>query len=326
MRNGRQTRMAFDLKKTASPAPAFDSPLRLSEEAERLSRAYPPLLIEADRVAHTVAQGLHGRRRAGVGETFWQFRQYRPGDETARIDWRRSGRSDSLFVRENEWEAANTVWLWVNLDKGMGFHSHLSHTTKAERAGVLTLALAQLMISAGERVGIMGAELAPSHHRLTLRRLAAWLVEHGSDPGAGDEDGLPPVMRLQRFSNLVLVSDFLVEPDALAERLSMLAARDVRGHLIQVLDPAEETLPYEGRKEFAEMGGPLKLMIGRTESLRGAYRQRLAAHRDALKELARRLGWSFTVHHTDQPPQRALLTLYGLMSGDPSTGSVRANG
>lgn len=312
--------MAFELKKTAAK-PASESALRLSDEAERLSSAYPPLLIEADRVAHTVAQGLHGRRRAGVGETFWQFRHYQPGDEASRIDWRRSGRSDSLFVRENEWEAANTVWLWTHLGTSMGFQSHLARVTKAERASVLTLALAHLMLGAGERVGLIGAEQPPSHHRAGLRRLAAWLAEHGGESA----EALPPVTRLQRFSNVLLISDFLVEPEELAERLSALAERDVRGHLVQVLDPAEETLPYRGRKEFAELGGPLKLMIGRTESLRGAYRERLAAHRASLRELARRLGWSFTVHHTDQPPQRPLLTLYGLLSGDPSTGSVATN-
>jgi uncharacterized protein (DUF58 family) len=68
-------------------------------KAEHLADALPPLLVEADRVAHTIAQGLHGRRRAGMGEAFWQFRRYRQGDMATSIDWRKSARSDRLYVR-----------------------------------------------------------------------------------------------------------------------------------------------------------------------------------------------------------------------------------
>ena len=83
----------------------------LREAAERASAAFPALLVEAERIAQTVAFGVHGRRRSGTGETFWQYKHYRFGDSTSAIDWRRSARSDDVYVRENEWEAANTVWL-----------------------------------------------------------------------------------------------------------------------------------------------------------------------------------------------------------------------
>ncbi len=85
--------------------------LRLRAEAERQTAALPPLLADAQRLAATLILGEHGRRRAGQGETFWQYRRAEAGDPFTSIDWRRSARSDRLYVRQTEWEAAQTVSL-----------------------------------------------------------------------------------------------------------------------------------------------------------------------------------------------------------------------
>lgn len=296
--------------------------LRHRDAAERLAGAFPPLLVEADRVAHTIAQGLHGRRRAGTGEAFWQFRPYRPGDMTTAIDWRKSARSDRLFIRENEWEAANTMWLWVNHAETMTFRSHLSEQTKRDRAIVLSLALGSLLIRAGERIGAFGSDIPASPHRTALRRIAAYMTSPGTDE---DMSSLPPSLGLRRFSNIVLFSDFLDPVDEIGDRLAAIGSRDVRGHLVQVLDPAEETLPYTGRKEFHEMRGDMRLTVGRAENLRADYQRRIEAHRDELRELVRRLGWTLTVHHTDHSPQTALLALYGLLSGHMTNAAATAS-
>lgn len=305
---------------TKEPDPR-DQALRHRDAAERLGSAFPPLLVEAERVAHNIAQGLHGRRRAGSGEAFWQFRRYRPGDMASTIDWRKSARSDRLYIRENEWEAANTLWLWVNRSDTMTFQSHLSDVTKRDRAIVLALALGSLLIRAGERIGAFGSDQPASSYRTALRRLAAHFVSPGDD---GEVPSLPPSITLGRFSNIVLFSDFLEPIDEIGDRLAAIGSHDVRGHLIQVLDPAEETLPYVGRKEFQEMAGNLKLTVGRAENLRHDYQDRMAAHRVELRELVRRLGWTLTVHHTDHSPQTALLALYGLLSGHMSRAATTA--
>src|SRR3954447_329987 len=115
---------------------------RLRESGERLADRLPALMVEADRVATTVAQGVHGRRRTGTGETFWQFRLYQQGDDAADIDWRQSARSRHLFVREQEWEAGASVWIWCDLSPSMVFRSARALPSKRERALVLCLGLA----------------------------------------------------------------------------------------------------------------------------------------------------------------------------------------
>lgn len=284
----------------------------LEGEAHALADRLPELVLDALRVANTVAHGIHGRRRAGTGETFWQFRQFQASDPATVIDWRRSASSDHLYVREREWEAAHTFWLWPDISASMKFRSHLAATSKRERALVLTLAVAELLVRAGERIALMGLT-APMASRKATSRIAEALASHEADAAA--KASLPPPARLSRFSSVLLFSDFLDPPEAIAGRLSEMAEGGVSGHLIQVLDPAEETLAYEGRMEFRSPEGSERWTVDRVETLRPEYQRKLAAHRAAVEEAAGRIGWSFLVHHTDRPAAEPLLTLIMRLQG-----------
>ena len=138
------------------------APGRLQDRAEQTAAALPPLLVAAERVAATVAQGVHGRRRVGQGETFWQFRQYEPGDAATRIDWRESAKSQRLYVRETEWEAAQSVWLWRDASSSMdyssaGYIAGGDWPTKRDRAELILVALASLLVRGGERLALLGS-------------------------------------------------------------------------------------------------------------------------------------------------------------------------
>jgi uncharacterized protein (DUF58 family) len=276
-------------------------------EAHRLASRMPALLIESQRVAHTVAHGTHGRRRAGPGETFWQFRHFDQNDARSGIDWRRSASSDHLFVREREWEAAHTVWLWADVSPSMRFRSSLAKVSKESRGVVLALALAELLARGGERVGLFGRP--PYTGRAAARRVAEIMM------GDTSEESLPPGAKLSRFSECLLFSDFLDPVAEMAERFEEIASQDVRGHLVQILDPAEETLPYAGRTEFAASEGRDRVIAGRAETLRESYQERLKRHRTDIAALTQRLGWSLLVHHTDRPPEEAVLAVHTRLAG-----------
>jgi uncharacterized protein (DUF58 family) len=288
-------------ERTLQPFPAEEA------EAHGLAARMPALLIEAQRVAHTVTHGSHGRRRAGPGETFWQFRHYDQNDSLSGVDWRRSASSDHLFVREREWEAAHTVWLWVDLSPSMRFRSSLSKTSKESRVVVLALALTELLARGGERVGLLGGR--PFRGRNAGRRVAEVLMRETADAS------LPPAAKLSRFSECLLFSDFLEPVAETTERLQEIAAQGVRGHLVEVLDPAEETLPYAGRTEFAASEGRDRVIAGRAENLRERYQERIKQHRKDLAETTRRLGWSFLVHHTDRPAEEVVLAIHNRLAG-----------
>jgi uncharacterized protein (DUF58 family) len=280
----------------------------LRQHAEEAAAALPPLLVAAERVASTVAQGVHGRRRVGQGETFWQFRQYEPGDPATRIDWRESAKSQRLFVRETEWEAAQSVYLWRDGSASMDYASLRDLPTKRARADLLTLALAVLLVRGGERVALLGAGLPVSHGRAVLERMALVIARGGSSAS------LPVFEPLPRHAHMVLFGDLLSPLPEVQALVARFAASGLKGHLLQVLDPAEETLPFNGRVRFEGLEREEPLLISRVETVREAYTERLDRHRRGLAAIARHAGWSFGVHRTDRPPHTALLALYAVLA------------
>ena len=124
--------------------------------ARQRAALVPDLLVEAQRIVASVITGWHGRRKRGAGENFWQFRPYSEGEAMARIDWRRSARDEHTYVRDNEWEAAHTVWLWADPSASMLYKSVHATVSKESRALVLTLALAELLSRSGERIAWPG--------------------------------------------------------------------------------------------------------------------------------------------------------------------------
>ncbi len=294
------------------------------ETARALAARLPDLLVAARRIAANVLLGVHGRRHPGPGETFWQFRPYVQGEPARQIDWRRSARDDQhLYVREREWEASQTVWLWTDLSPSMDFRSRLSPTTKLDRAVILMLALAEMLGRGGERVGIPGLA-EPRIGRDAADRVAAVLAR----PELAQE--WPNVDRVRRFSDVVVLSDFLTEPPLLRDRLRALAGRGAGLHLLQIFDPAEETFPYEGRLEFRDPESGDTWLSESAGGLRADYRARLETHRELIRGFARSAGFSFAVHHTDRSAAEGLLFLQARLSGAPArpdhAGAYRGEG
>jgi uncharacterized protein (DUF58 family) len=276
----------------------------LQHEADGLSAGLPPLMVEAEHLAASVSLGVHGRRRAGIGESFWQFRRYGQNDATGAIDWRQSAKSQHLYVREREWEAAQTVWFWRDASANMDFKS--AATSKRQRADLLLLALAALLVRGGERVAFTGMDGAPAASRLALTRIGRALM-------GKNQEALPPPLNFARGNQLVWFSDFL--DDGVAAEMTRLAHAGVDGHLVRVVDPAEEDFPYAGRTRFeSPQGGPDEI-FGRAERVRGAYRARFAAHGEDIAAQTARLGWTCTTHRTDHSPQGALIALHAAIGG-----------
>jgi uncharacterized protein (DUF58 family) len=294
--------------------------LNLTDYADQTSRALPPLLVEAQKIAATVILGVHGRKRSGPGETFWQYRPYSFGDTTQRIDWHKSARSERVYIRETEWEAANTLWLWASSSPSMAFRSNLAASSKRERAELIALALACLAIRAHERVAALDGPFLPGHAKPAVLRIAQWLLDRPATPT------LPSRIRLPRFSTVILLGDFYDPPHDIAECFSSIAGLGVSGHVVQIVDPAEETLPYSGRTEFRDIvGGPTRFLAGKAEDLREAYHEKFRLQQDAVRALARRMGWSFAVHRTDHTAVSLLLTLHGLIGGEKSRVAAQGN-
>jgi uncharacterized protein (DUF58 family) len=281
--------------------------------AERATAAIPGLLVAAERVARTVAQGVHGRRRVGQGDTFWQFRRYEHGDAAQAIDWRQSAKSRHIFVREREWEAVQTIWLWRDRSNSMRYRSNRTLPEKAERADLILLALAMLMTRAGEHVAVLGRPGRPGGTQMTLDRMALGLVQDSvqSEAGLPSPAGHKP---LPRHARMVMVGDFLAPLAEIRRVVDHYVQMGVDGTLVHVVDPAEESLPFAGRIRFEGFESEGTTLVSRVENVRSEYSELMAEQRAGIRAIARSAGWMALTHHTDRPPETILLALHGALA------------
>src|ERR1700761_7476536 len=252
----------------------------LQHQAQNVAALLPPLLLEAERVASSVQQGIHGRRRAGMGESFWQFRRYTAGDAAQRIDWRQSARTDKLFIREREWEAAQNVYLWADHSGSMRYGSDRNLPTKTERAHVMMLALASLLLRGGEQVVWLSNDPVIARGKTGLKAIAARIELSGS------AESVPPQIRIARNAHMILCSDFLMPPEELEKLMHYYAALNLRGALIHILDPAEVDLPFEGRLELQGCESEAPMLLANARALREQYRDRMVEHKERLRNYA----------------------------------------
>ncbi|WP_456385992.1 DUF58 domain-containing protein [Profundibacter sp.] len=282
------------------------TPAALRRKSAELAGALPPLLADAERLAAMVLLGEHGRRHAGMGDEFWQYRVAVDGDEARQIDWRRSARSDVHFIRQKEWQAAQSVLLWVDQSASMQFTSAKDLAPKGERARVLAMATAVLLVRGGERVGLTSSANPPRSGQGQLLRMAMELT--GAD--TAEDFGAPEVHGMRPNTRAVFISDFMGDFAAVKLALTDAADRGVKGALLQVLDPQEEAFPFDGRTIFESMAGTMRHETLKAGDLRDRYLQRLEERKAALADLAHATGWQYSCHHTNDAPRVALTWLY----------------
>ena len=280
-------------------------------KSRKLAARLPRLILEARRVAASIIHGLHGRRRAGPGENFWQYRRFTSGEPAASVDWRRSARDDHLYVREREWEASHTIWLWPDRSPSMVFASALANDNKLERALVVAFALAEVLVQGGERIGIPGL-MRPTASRNVIEKMAEAVLHDTAERAS-----LPPSFAPSPLSEIVVLSDLWSPLAEVQAMVAQLAATGAHGHVVQIVDPAEESFPYSGRVEFIEPEGAGSITAGRAETWRNDYQAIVARHRAAIRAETDRRGWSFAIHRTDRPATELLLALHARMAAPP---------
>ncbi|HEX3115939.1 MAG TPA: DUF58 domain-containing protein [Bradyrhizobium sp.] len=294
---------------------------RADGESRTLAASLPRLVLEARRIAANVIHGLHGRRRAGAGETFWQYRRFVSGEPSQSVDWRRSARDDHLYVREQEWEAAHTVWVWPDRSPSMAFASRQARDSKLERALIVAFALAELLVAGGERVGIPGL-MGPTASSSVIDKMAQAMLH---DDAA--RLSLPPSFVPSALAEIVVLSDFWSPISEIRTMLVGLSGSGAHGTLVQIVDPAEESFPYSGRIEFVEPEGGDVITAGRAEKWAGDYVARVALHRDEIRSETNKLDWLFSTHTTSRSAAELLLFLHsGMMvaKGSARIATVKA--
>jgi uncharacterized protein (DUF58 family) len=268
-------------------------------DALALAGDLPGVLLDAQRLAAS-APGFHGRRRSGQGEAFWQYRDHRAEDGARLVDWRRSARGDRYYVREREREAAQTGWFWIDPEPGFNWSSDPKRPTKSYRARTLALALAILLQRGGERVGALG-----HRSRAGARAVDRLMIDLAQPP----RDVATPAR-----STVIFMSDFYTPGEIWRSHLAAAAGVGASGALVMIADPAEEEFPFRGRTLFQEPGSRREALLGRAESVREIYAERLETHRRAIRQIGAEFGFPALLHRTDHSAAPTLAMLISFVS------------
>lgn len=280
------------------------------ERAERLAQTLPPLILAAEHMVNAFDMGVHGRRRAGTGEDFWQFKRYGPDDPAASIDWRQSAKREHVYIRQKEQETAETVWIWRDSSPTMDFTSGGVEDSKLARATLISLALALSLSKSGEKFGLLGQTEKASTGPASFNRFVGRMAELDGPPLAS----LNKADRLSNKSTVVLISDFLSDPAEIESIVRHFVNLGCNGFILHIADPVEVDLPYQGRTRFLSVANDDNLTLGRVEAVREEYQTLFEAHRAAIAGLAENVSWDYAFHRTDKPVGDAFASLYAALN------------
>lgn len=291
-----------------SNAPALKS--SDAQVGEALAAALPAIIMDARRAAASIVIGEHGKSRAGIGEIFWQHREWVNGESVRQIDWRRSARSDKLFVRERERQVPALLQIWCDSRASMNWRSAVSTPTKAERGLVLGLALAIATRAGGERVIALGESVPFRNEGDFANVLLAQGQNFEPTPKAGQ---------------VLVVSDGLESPEIWSHRAKNIAAARAQLIVVLVSDRAEIDFPYQGRNQFDAplTGAPIRpVIIGRAQMAQDAYRLAYKAHFIAVERAIVAGGGMVMQHVTDLATMPVLVELAKALSNAAPTRQV----
>ncbi len=285
---------------------------KLFQKAETATTALPALLARSHQAVSSITHGDHARRKVGSGEKFWQFRNYTPYDRPQDIDWRQSAKGDHVYIRQKEWQTAQTALFWCSNSQGMDFCSPDALTSKADAAHILSLSLALLLTRAGEQVGMIG-QSRTGRSSAALERIANALLNPKKECVHFEQWSVVAQSKTPSNALLIQISDFLEPLETLKAICETLAAQSPNALIIQVLDPHELELPYLGRVLFQDPASDAQELINNVPSIRAKYQMRIQSHIRAFQELCTHYGWHYILHRTDTPLEDTLADIWAIL-------------
>ncbi len=276
------------------------------------------LPIRARVIVEGALSGLHRARLHGSSVEFAEHKEYSPGDEIRRIDWKAYGKLDRYYVKQYEQESQLTVYLVLDGSGSMEFAG--GGLRKLDYAGTLLAAIAYLVIQQQDKVGLrvfgdraVDVLVPPRGKTSHLHDLLAVIDQVMAGGGRGDEgpaDALERVAELarKRRALIVLASDLFDPDDRTLTTLRQLRAQRHDVVCLQVLDPHERTLPYEGLTLFEALESDHRLLAN-PAAIRKEYLERMDAFIARCASECADGGVDYHLVSTEVPIEAALLDI-----------------
>ncbi len=275
-------------------------------QAEKLVTIAPDLKIRANKLANTVWEGIHNRNKAGIGDNFWQFKKYEYGDPVHLIDWKKSAKSSSFFIQEQELSTVQNINIWRDSSSSMNYSSRKNLDKKIYIANLITLVLSMIFIKQSEKVKINGSNINYSNSEEAINLISDQL----SYIKTNNNNFEPNIEEIDNGSNCILIGDFLYSTENIEKIIKNLSSRNINGMLIHIIDPAEQKFPFKGRVNFKGVEGENPYLIGNAESVQKEYLKKFKKHSDTIKIITESYKWNYFMHITDQELVELVIKIY----------------
>ena len=233
-------------------------------QAEKLASITPNLSIKANKLANTVWEGIHNRNKAGIGENFWQFKKYEYGDPIHLIDWKKSAKSENIFIQEQELSTIQNINIWRDTSNSMKYSSNKNIDTKINIADLITLTLSIILIKNGERVRLNSLNSMNFNGEEAIKIITNEIKSKIPNKFQSN----PNIEEIKNGSTCIFISDFLYNTEITDQTIKNLSSRNISGLLIHITDPAEKNFPYSGRINFNGLEGEDPYLIGNANAIK----------------------------------------------------------
>ena len=272
----------------------------LIQRAQEISSRLPIIKIFSNNsISHNIGD-IKDKKR-GIGEEFWDYRDYQLGDPLKSIDWKKSSKVNRILIKNKENESSRNIWFWCNEGVSMNFRYSGKFEKKSERSKILSLILIDIFLRSGEKVGIVGSELGLQNGQKRFISIASEFVNKSYKLYDS---------RIKKNDIVFVFSDFLEKPHIIKKNLLNLTESIFQGFLVQILDPSELTFPFKGRNQFFDPFSGLHKIFNKSENMKDTYKSKFKNHRNELKKICLRFGWKFFSNSTDSNYQSLLLQIY----------------
>lgn len=274
---------------------------------------YGGLSLVARNVVEGYLAGIHRSPFKGFSVEFAEHRQYAPGDEIRRLDWRLLARTDRLYVKEYEEETNLKAFLVVDASGSMAYRGKQKRS-KFEYAQHVAASLAYLMLAQLDAIGLITHDtkvrsLVPP--KASAKHLLSILTTL-EKTAPGGETRLSTVWEqlasrhLKRRGLVILLSDCLDDANSLNRALQHLRYKHHEVLLFHILAPEEVDFPFRNPTRFRNLENPADTITSDTRRLREEYLVNFEAWRDSIRRRAEDLRIDYVMLRTDDPVDRAL--------------------
>lgn len=280
----------------------------LFKASDKAASLLPSLLADSSLLLKSIIVGLHSTRFAGKGENFWQFKEYSQGESINNIDWRKSASSKKILIRQNEEELAKTIYFFYDKSLSMNYQSDRTLHNKLFYSALLTLTLCKLFSKNKEKIYIFNDLNKPINCSNNISNFDKNFLKNTK------RHALPDISYFKDQSICIFFSDFLYDSNKLKEIIIKFKNKSVLGHLVQVLDPAEENFTLNDNSMLQDMETNETLLLNYGDNFLSAYKKNLSNLQKDLKTICTNSGWKYSKFCTDQDASKFLINLIKTIS------------